>query len=136
MAAATCDVRFSLQDEYADDDRLLTALGELKITNHAVTVSGRAIRSEKEISIWEFIHADAETIRSRLEKYLEKHPLPRSEDDLVILDMEPKGFSPRDLGKYRGSEQRELIDAYRRRIQIARQVLRKRGNAGIKFGLY
>lgn len=135
MATATCDFRFSLQNEYADDDRLLAALKELKISNQVVTVSGRATRSEKEISRQEFVDADAGSIQRRLTNFLEEHDLPRP-DDLVILDMEPRGFSPRALGTFYGREQRELIDAYRLRIRVARQVLRRMKLSGVKLALY
>jgi hypothetical protein len=44
VSTATCDIRFSLQNRYAEDSlvNLLTGLG---ISNRAVTISGRAAGS-------------------------------------------------------------------------------------------
>jgi hypothetical protein len=136
VSTATCDIRFSLQNRYAEDSlvNLLTSLG---ISNRAVTISGRATRSEKEISRTDFIGANAEEIRSRLTDFLDEHRLPRN-DDLVILDMEPREIAPRNLGVFEDDKklQRALIAAYRRRIRVARQVLRQTGHTGLKLGLY
>jgi hypothetical protein len=44
-----CDIHFSLQNRHAGD-RLATALEKLGVSNAAVTISGRATRSEKTIS--------------------------------------------------------------------------------------
>jgi hypothetical protein len=67
-------VRHSLlaQDRYAEDS-LVSLLTNLGISNRAVTISGRAMTSEKEISRADFIGAIAEEIRSRLTNFLEKH---------------------------------------------------------------
>jgi hypothetical protein len=54
----------------------------------------------------------------------------------VILDMEPRGFAPRALGEFEGRQQRELIAAYRRRIRVARQVLRRSEVPGLRLGMY
>ena len=139
MSTATCDIRFSLQNRYAQKG-LETALAKLGVTNGAVTISGRATRGEREISMEEFLAADTEAIRTALTKFLEKHSLPRA-NDLVILDMEPEGFAPRRLGEFEGTKQRErlqkkLIAAYRRRIRVARQVLRRTMLPGLRLGLY
>src|SRR6266508_3796731 len=113
VLTATCDVRFSLQNRYAGQ-RLTRALARLGVSNGAVTISGRATRSEKEISEAEFVGADAAAIRTTLTGFLTEHEVPRA-DDLVILDMEPQGFAPRNLGEFEGQQQRDLIAAYRRR---------------------
>jgi hypothetical protein len=134
VSTATCDIRFSLQNRYAEDS-LVTALAELGISNRAVTISGRATKSENEITKEEFLRADAETIRTALAKFLKKHDLPRA-NDLVILDMEPRQIAPRDLGEFEGKEQRDLIAAYRRRIRVARQVLRRTELPGLRLGMY
>ena len=131
--AATCDFRFSLQNRYATE-RFATALTALKVSNDAVTLSGRATRSETEISQEEFVDADVPAIRAALTKFLTVHTLPRA-NSLVILDMEPRGFAPRQLGDFEGSEQRDLIAAYRRRIKVARQVLRQT-EPGVRVGMY
>jgi hypothetical protein len=48
MPTATCDIRFSLQNRYAETS-LVNELVRFGISNRAVTISGRARRSEKEI---------------------------------------------------------------------------------------
>jgi hypothetical protein len=70
----------------------------LGISNQAVTISGRATMSEKEIDRPDFVAAGTGEIRSRLKKYLESHE-PRA-GDLMILDMEPEGIAPRQLGEF------------------------------------
>jgi hypothetical protein len=136
VPTATCDIRFSLQNRYADQD-VVAELTPLGITNRAVTLSGRATRSEKEISEEDFVGADTGTIHTALTEFLERHELPRA-NDLVILDMEPQGFAPRQLGDFENepSRQRKLIAAYRRRIRVARRVLRETGCPGLRLGLY
>jgi hypothetical protein len=138
LATATCDIRLSLQNGYASDD-LANALDDLGVSNTAVTISGRALCSEKDILIGEFLAADVETIRTRFLSFLEANRLPRP-GDLVILDLEPQGFAPRALGKFAEEftekELRELIAAYRRRIRVARQELRRRKLPGLQLGLY
>ena len=125
---------FSLQNRYAGE-RLAGELAELGISNRAVTVSGRATISEAEISERQFVGADAEAIRTRLTRFLTEHHLPRA-DDMVILDMEPRCFAPRNLGDYEGQRQADLIAAYRRRIRVAREVLRSTGRPGVRLGMY
>ena len=132
--AATCDFRFSLQNRYAGA-RLVTGLADLNVSNDAVTLSGRATRSEVEITQEQFVEADLPSIRDALTRFLATHELPRA-NSLVILDMEPRGFSPLNLGDFEGSEQADLIAAYRRRIKAARQVLRRTGPAGVRLGMY
>jgi hypothetical protein len=136
MATATCDIRFSLQNGYASD-RLVNALDPLGVSNAAVTISGRALLSDKEISIERFLAADAGPIRTRFVRFLDSNQLPRP-GDLVIVDLEPQGFAPRALGKFvdRKKELRELVAAYRRRIRVARQELRRRKLPGLELGLY
>ena len=129
-----CDIRFSLQNRYVDD-RLADDLAELEISIRAVTVSGRATRSGKEITEKEFVRASPDAIRTTLRGFLAEHELPRA-DDLVILDMEPSGFAPRSLGEFEGRRQRDLIAAYRRRIGVARQVLRDTEVPGLRLGMY
>jgi hypothetical protein len=134
VSTATGDIRFSLQNRYAANS-LVTALAELGVSNAAVTISGRALKAEKEITKDEFIGTDGETICTSLSEFLEKHELPRA-DDLVILDMEPKEIAPRNLGDFERKQQRDLIAAYRRRIRVARQVLRRTKLPGLRVGLY
>jgi hypothetical protein len=136
MATATCDIRFSLQNSYASDD-LVDALDPLGVSNAAVTISGRALRSEKDISIDRFLAADVEAIRTQFARYLDSNRLPRP-GDLVILDLEPQGFAPWALGTFveKPKELRELVAAYRRRIRVARQELRRRKLPGLQLGLY
>jgi hypothetical protein len=136
VSTATCDFRFSLQNRYAEDS-LVDELAAFGMSNHAVTISGRATRSEKDISRTDFIGAKVEEIRTKLADFLEEHELPR-DNDLVILDMEPKEIAPRHLGEFENDKrlQRALIAAYRRRIRVARQVLRQTNRPGLKLGLY
>jgi hypothetical protein len=134
VPTATCDFRFSLQNRYADDD-FVDELNGFGISNRAVTISGRATMSEKDISRADFIDAKAGEIRTRLEGFLDKHDLPQ-DNDLVILDMEPKDIAPRHLGEFEDDKklQRALIAAYRRRIRVAREVMRN--TKGLRLGLY
>jgi hypothetical protein len=134
VSTATCDFRFSLQNRYAEGT-LVDDLTEFGISNRAVTISGRATRSEKDISRTDFIDAKAGEIRTELEGFLDTHDLPR-DNDLVILDMEPKDIAPRHLGDFEDDKklQRALIAAYRRRIRVARQVMQS--TRGVKLGLY
>ena len=136
MSSATCDIRFSLQDRYAATE-LVNELARFGISNRAVTISGRATRSEKDISRTDFIDAKAEEIRTKLTDFLEEHELPR-DNDLVILDMEPDEIAPRRLGEFENDKmlQRALIAAYRRRIRVARHVFRQTRRSGLKLGLY
>jgi len=136
VSTATCDIRFSLQDRYADVS-LVDELRNLGVSNRAVTISGRATKSEKEISRADFIGASVEEIRTSFSKYLKRHGRPRP-SDLVILDMEPQGIAPRQLGEFEHEEklQRELIAAYRRRIRVAREELGKAKSRSVKIGLY
>ena len=136
MATATCDIRFSLQNSYASD-ALVDALDERGVSNAAVTLSGRALRSEKDISIDNFLAAGVKSIRTGFLSFLEEYRLPRP-GDLVLLDLEPQGFAPRALGKFleKPDELRKLVAAYRLRIRVARQVLRKRKFPGLQLGLY
>jgi hypothetical protein len=136
VPTATCDFRFSLQNRHADDT-FVDELAEFGISNRAVTISGRATMSEKGISRADFIDAKAREIRTKLEGFLDKHYLPR-DNDLVILDMEPKDFAPRRLGEFEDDKklQRALIAAYVRRIRVAREVLRQTKRRGLKLGLY
>ena len=116
MATATCDIRFSLQNGYASDD-LVSALDARGVNNAAVTISGRALRSEKEISMERFVAADVDSIRTRFVRFLEANRLPRS-GDLVILDLEPQGFAPR-AGKVR--RHAKGVAAAGRRLPAANQ---------------
>ena len=131
---ATCDIRFSMQNRYAGDD-LAGALANLGVSNRAVTLSGRATKSDKEITKEEFLGAKAKAIHAKLSSFLDEHGLPQ-DHDLVILDMEPQCFAPRHLGDFAGAEQRDLIAAYRLRIRVARQVLRRTGREGLRLGMY
>lgn len=131
---ATCDFRFSLQNRYAGQ-RIAAGLSGLHVSTHAVTLSGRATKSEAEITKDDFIGANARAIRAELTKFLDVHQLPQA-NDLVILDMEPRGFAPRQLGDFEGTEQLDLITAYSRRISAARQVLAETGLGGLRLGMY
>lgn len=136
MSTATCDFRFSLQNRYAEDS-LVDKLTNLGISNCAVTISGSATLSERDIERGDFIGAKPEEIRTKLTDFLEEHELPRG-NDLVILDMEPKGIAPVRLGEFTNDVPvlRDLVAAYRRRIRVARQVLRQTKRPGLKLALY
>ena len=113
----------------------MSALADLGISNRAVTISGRATMSEKFISKEAFLDAGPEDIRTTLRQFLANNALPRA-NDFVILDMEPSGFAPRNLGEFNENAQRKLIAAYRLRIRVARQELRRTGLPGLRLGLY
>jgi hypothetical protein len=134
---ATCDIRFSLQDRYANE-KLEAAMTDRGISNRAVTISGHATMSEREIQEPEFVGARAADIRTRLTEYLKNHEtIPRAHD-LVILDMEPEGIAPLDLGNFEADRPRQhkLIAAYAQRIRVARQVFRRTKVPGLRLGLY
>jgi hypothetical protein len=131
---APLQVRFSLQNRYADD-RFANDLAEIGVSNRAVTISGRATISGKGITLEEFLAAKPSAISATFKRFLAEHKLPRA-NDLVILDMEPTGFAPRALGEYEGRQQRDLIAAYRRRIRVAREVLQATQEPGLRVGLY
>jgi len=58
-------------------------------------------------------------IRTSLKRYLKQHA-PRA-DDLLVIDMEPDGIAPRQLGAFVKDTKlpQSPIEAYRRRIRIA-----------------
>ena len=131
---ATCDIRFSLQGRYASN-RLVRQLAKFGISNGAVTIPGRATLSDNRISAEDFICAKDALIRSKLTAFLSEHGMPR-DDDLVVLDMEPRDISPRQLGNFDGSVLDALIKAYRRRIRVAREVLSESGQSGVQLAMY
>ena len=131
---ATCDFRFSLQNRYAGE-RLLDGLTTLHVSNRAVTLSGRATLSGKDMSKEDFVAAREQAIRSAFANFLDVHDLPCA-DDLVILDMEPEKCAPRHLGDFKDAELAELVRAYKLRIHIARQELQDRQIPRLQLGLY
>jgi hypothetical protein len=131
---ATCDFRFSLQGQYASS-RLVKQLAKRGISNAAVTVPGRATLSDNKISHGDFVNAKGKDIRRQLDKFLAAHGAPR-DGDLVVLDMEPRDISPRQLGNYSGAELEALVKAYRRRIRVAREALSAKGHAGVQLAMY
>jgi hypothetical protein len=134
----TCDIRFSLQGAYASDE-LATGLRALGIENTVVTIHGFALNAAKDVPESEFVDASVDAlaeIRNRFTRYLEGRALPRPAD-LIILDMEPAGFSPRDIGSLADSVRRDaVIGGYRQRIGTARAVLLDRNLPDVKIGLY
>jgi hypothetical protein len=110
----------------------LSAFG---IKNTAVTIHGYALLAGQGITVEEFIRTKEEDICEALSSYLGNRPLNPGRKDLIILDLEPKyeispgewkGFSPRHLGEYDSPVQEQLIQAYIRRLSVARKVLRKK----------
>jgi hypothetical protein len=132
--AGTCDLRFSLQNRYVGD-RLAVDLDRSRISSRSVTVSGVALRAGKTVTLEEFVGADVPALRASFTRFLARHELPRAED-LVVLDLEPSDVAPRHLGTFSGREQRDHIAAYRRRVRVARQVLREAGLPGLRLALY
>jgi hypothetical protein len=140
-----CDIRFSLQGRYPSELDLST----FGITNTAVTIHGFALHAGKGITEDDFINKKEGDIAQQLVTYLDNRPsINPGLNHLVILDMEPSypdpadptgkkqiNFSPKNLGRYDACQQIELIRAYRRRIKVARGVLRDRG-LKVKLGLY
>ena len=134
----TCDIRFSLQGAYASDE-LATDLRAFGIENTVVTTHGFALNAAKDTPESAFVDTSADAvaeIRNRFTRYLERRALPRP-SDLIILDMEPEGFSPRDIGSLADRERRDaVIGGYRQRIRTARAVLLDRNMPDVKLGMY
>jgi hypothetical protein len=134
MTGAICDVRFSLQGEYATNG-FVKQLAEHAISNAAVTVPGRATLSDNKISRRDFVNAEAEAIREQFARFLDRQGVPR-DGDVVVLDMEPRDISPRLLGNYSGAELKALVKAYRLRIKVAREELSTRGSSDFQLAMY
>ena len=134
----TCDIRFSLQGAYASDE-LAMGLGALGIANTVVTAHGAALKAGKTTTEQEFIDVSDDAIaafRNEFASYLERRELPRP-TDLIILDMEPEGISPRNIGSL-GDRRRQddVIEGYRRRIGAARTVLLDKQLPEVRLGMY
>jgi hypothetical protein len=142
-----CDFRFTLQGRYPSG----TDLSAFGMTNTAVTIHGFALHAGDGINEDDFINKhDEDELSQKLETYLDNRPINPGPNHLIILDMEPSypdpkdptgekqiQFSPKDLGRYNGALQADLIEAYKRRIKVARQVIRdKWPTLKLKFGLY
>jgi hypothetical protein len=133
---ATCEIRFSLHNRYAGTD-LASNLVPLGISTNAVTISGAAVMGGNEITtLDEFVDAKFCAIYDRLTAFLTKHQLDLRPGSLVLLDIEPPMMAPRHLGDYRGQQLKRLIAGYRRRIDVAREVLEDTGVPGLRLGLY
>ena len=126
-----CDVRFTLMRRYPSD----LDLSEFGITNTAVTIHGYALRAGKDITEGEFIKTKEKEISDQWNEYIQAHELKPGRNHILILDMEPRGFSPARLGEYSGLLQEELIKAYIRRIIVARQFVQEKWPT-VKLGLY
>jgi hypothetical protein len=133
---ATCDIRFSLQNRYCGLS-LAERLTRRGISNDAVTLSGAAvIGGEQVATLEEFAEPKFCDIYEKLTVFLIRNDLQLHADSLVILDIEPPAMAPRHLGDYSGEELERLIRGYRRRIDVAREVLEETGLPGLKLGLY
>jgi hypothetical protein len=132
--AATCDFRFSLQGRYASG-RLVQQLAERGISNAAITVPGRATFSDNKISRDDFVNTKGKDVRKRLDRFLCELDAPR-DGDVVVLDMEPRDISPRQLGNYRGAELKALVKAYRLRIDVVREALSDKQRSDVQLAMY
>lgn len=126
-----CDVRFTLMGRYPSE----LDLSDFGITNTAVTIHGYALRAGKDITEGEFIKTKEKEISDQWNDYIQEHELKPGRNHLLILDMEPRGFSPARLGQYDDVSQKKLIKAYIRRIIVARQFVQEKWPT-VKLGLY
>ena len=141
--AGTCDLRFTLQGRYPS----VVDLSAFGIQNTAVTIHGSALLAGKGITEDEFIKTvKEEVIAGALNSYLAKRALTPRRNDLVVLDLEPSypdpndpeksiNFSPSQLGEYNPLMRDQLIQAYIRRLSVARKVLRRKWPS-VKLALY
>jgi hypothetical protein len=133
----TCDIRFSLQGAYVSPD-LADDLRPLGIDDTVVTLNGSALNASKEVEEAEFVDvtdAALTAIRNRFTRYLQSRGLPRSSTDLFIVDIEG-AVAPAQLGAMDETRRHAVIQGYKERIRVARDVLRTRDVPDVKLGLY
>jgi hypothetical protein len=140
----TCDIRFSLQGAYVSDD-LADYLRLLGIDDTVVTINGSALNAPKEIEEADFVDVSdvaLARIRNSFTAYLEGRELPRGSTDLFILDIEGV-VSPARIGglvdpdpQNPDRRRNAVIDGYKARIRVAREVLLTKDAPEVKLGLY
>lgn len=114
------DVRYSTQDAYAPWPELFAS--DLKLNNRVWTVSGHALLSNRGDTEEQFLSYSETKIKDKLERYLSNNTsLDRTTTDLIILDMESP-IHPKRLGEYSGDKQKQIIEAFKMRIKIAREM--------------
>lgn len=121
------DVRLVLQNAHATLD-----LKDTGVANRAICIGGSALRAGKSGSdpdekkaIEEFLAAKDDDIRRQLQAYLKKNSIDAATTDWIVLDMEHP-VHPSDLGSSEHDANRDaLIEAFKRRIAIAREALPK-----------
>ncbi|MDP7030210.1 MAG: hypothetical protein QF733_08320 [Phycisphaerales bacterium] len=116
------------QSRYADDP---VSLGEAGVVNDAWMVNGYAVYASKNMNEDEFLGATEADVRDALESYLEaRHDLDPATSNYVILDIEHP-YHPKDFGRFLDPSNawydlmkfHEVIDAYKLRISVARDLL-------------
>jgi len=143
----SCDIRFSLQGKYVSDE-LAAELRQMGIDDTVVTINGSALNAPKTVTEAQFIDvSDAALagIRNRFTRYLEdpaRGLLPRGATDLFILDIEGV-VSPARIGglvdpdpQNPDRRRNAVIDGYKARIRVAREVLLTKDAPDVKLGLY
>ncbi len=126
----TLDVRLVLQNDFVTE----IDLKGTGATNRALSVGGSALvagKSDaekdepKEKPIARFLDTDDDKIRKRFAAYLKTHAIDAQTTDWIVLDMEHP-VHPSDLGQAEYDTNRDkLIEAFKRRIAIAREALPK-----------
>jgi hypothetical protein len=129
------EVRFSSQNAYVSWPELSTSAPQpgvapaasavapatSGINNRVWTMNGSALHASKGDSVEAFLSYSESQIRDRLKSYLREHPaLNPQTDDLIIVDMEHP-VHPKKRREYSGTKQTEIIEAFKKRIKIARQ---------------
>ncbi len=117
----------ALQSMYSEHQYALRSMG---VGNHAWCAHGSALLAGSGTEMEDFLSTSYEDIRAQFADYVDRKALTPGTTDLVILDIE-KPVQPREFGSFieelEAEDNMELfgqyIDAFRRRIQAAREVL-------------
>lgn len=95
------------------------------VSNRAWTMGGYAVHASIKDTVEQFLSYSEHQIRSQLNVYLTANPtLSPQAKDLIILDMEHP-VHPKDLGKYKGAQQTQIVEAFKTRIKVVRQQFPK-----------
>ncbi len=122
---ASLDIRLVLQNASATLDLKAAGVGA-----QARSIGGSALASGKSdkddaTAIADFLAASDDDIRKRFEAYLKKNGLDAQSAEWIVLDMEHP-VHPSDIGQAEHDANRDkIIDAFKRRIAIARAMLPK-----------
>ncbi|MEE2829693.1 MAG: putative metal-binding motif-containing protein [Myxococcota bacterium] len=116
----TCEIHLVEQGRFSDLD--LTGTG---LEVGSISVNGSAVKSGINHELEDFLGFTEEQIASTFSNYVASHG-PFTEETIVILDIEHP-VHPREFHNYLDSPElfSEIIDAFRRRITVARSILPK-----------